>query len=155
VELLEHGKVCPKLNLPCYKCDATGSFVTITGSTMKCDACQGTKVLLGFEWNKCFKCEGTGAYDTTVLPYRSHCQPCSGIGALKGKDWTKCTKCNGIGSHTTVDPKEEIVNCGACNSNGVLKGVDWTTCFKCEGTGAYNIAISPCRSVYQPCLARG
>ncbi|OEU06446.1 hypothetical protein FRACYDRAFT_254463 [Fragilariopsis cylindrus CCMP1102] len=155
VELLEHGKVCPKLNRPCSKCKSTGSFVTTTGRTMNCNACQGTKVLLGFEWKKCFKCKGTGAYHTTVLPYRSHCQPCSGIGALKGKDWTMCTKCSGIGAHFSVDPKKGFVNCSACNSNGVLKGVDWTKCFKCEGTGAYNIAVSPYRSVCQPCQARG
>jgi len=155
VELLEHGKVCPKLNLPCYKCDATGSFKTTTGSTMKCDACQGTKVLLGFEWKKCLKCKGNGAYKTTVSPYRSHCQPCSGIGALKGKDWTKCTKCNGAGAYTTVDPKDGTVNCTACNSNGVLKGVDWTKCLKCKGAGAYNTAVSPFRKNCEPCEARG
>jgi DnaJ-class molecular chaperone len=157
VELLEHGKVCPKLNLPCYKCKATGSLKETAGSTMKCDACQGTKVLLGFEWKKCLKCKGNGAYQSSHS--RSHCQPCSGIGALKGKDWTKCTKCNGTGSHyrshTPLDAKEGIVNCSACNSNGVLKGVDWTTCFKCTGTGAYSTAVSPCRSVCQPCEARG
>jgi DnaJ-class molecular chaperone len=150
VELLEHGRVCPKLNLPCYKCKATGSLKK-TGSTIKCDACQGTKVLLGFEWKKCLKCKGTGTYDT-VFHFREHCQPCSGIGALKGKDWTKCTKCCGTGG---CDPKEGIVNCSACNSNGVLKGVDWTTCFKCRGTGVYNTAVPPCRSVCQPCEARG
>jgi DnaJ-class molecular chaperone len=36
--------------------------------------------------------------------------------------------------------------------------VDWTKCFKCTVTGAYNTAVSsvsPCRSVCQPCLARG
>jgi DnaJ-class molecular chaperone len=154
VELLEHEHVCPKLNFPCYKCKATGSLKK-TGSTIKCDACQGTKVLLGFEWKKCLKCEGTGAYDTNVSPYRSPCKPCSGIGALKGKDWTKCTKCCGTGGHSTVNPKDGIVNCSACNSNGVLKGVDWTTCFKCTGTGAYNTTVSPCKSVCQPCEARG
>jgi len=51
VELLEHEHVCPKLNFPCYKCKATGSLKK-TGSTIKCDACQGTKVLLGFEWTQ-------------------------------------------------------------------------------------------------------
>ena len=152
-ELLEHGKVCPKLNLPCYKCKATGSFETTAGSTMKCDACQGTKMLLGLEWKKCLKCKGSGAYNTVLG--RKNCQPCSGIGALKGKDWTKCTKCEGIGGHTTVNSKLVRVNCSACNSNGVLKGVDWTTCFKCKGSGAYNTTVSPFRTNCQPCEARG
>ena len=129
-ELMKHKLFCQKINAQCFKCGGKGSFPTISGENMTCDACNGRKVLSGLDWIECFKCRGRGAYDTTKG--RSvRCFTCQEIGALHG-NWTVCFKCLGVGAYQA---EAGWVDCRACEAKGALEGFGWKECRACAGCG--------------------
>ena len=129
--LKQHEFVCPKLNTSCWKCSGNGKFTTTAGNEVKCDACQGRKVLAGLDWVKCFKCQGRGAFNT-VMNTVVNCSTCKFKGALQGK-WTMCFKCQGQGAYNTGAGLR--INCPTCKSSGAFKGYNLGECSFCKGCG--------------------